>query len=62
MMGESPSTAISKASCITLRSCGEFRREPCDAFASAFNNSIAAAIAVLNVRRRPISSVIFARV
>ena len=62
MMGDSPSTTISNASCITLRSCGEFCREPWDAFASAFNSSIAAAIAVLKVRRRPISSVIFARV
>src|SRR6204780_4486242 len=58
MIGDSVSTAISKASCETLRSCAP----ACGNLATAFNSSMTAAIAVLKVRRRPISSVTFARV
>src|SRR5580692_361785 len=58
MIGDSAITAISNASCETLRSCGA----ACGNLATAFNSSMTAAIAVLKVRRRPMSSVTFARV
>src|ERR1035441_1797728 len=58
MMGESVSTAISNASCLTLRSEGV----ACGNLTKLFRSSMTAAIAVLNVRRRPMSSVTLARV
>ncbi len=58
MIGDSASTAISNASCATLRSCAP----ACGNLATAFRSSMTAAIAVLKVRRRPISSVTLARV
>ena len=49
--GDRPSTTISSASCMTARPCALRSSN----FASAFISSITAAIAVLNVRRVPMS-------
>ena len=57
VIGDSTNTAISSASWRTARPCGLPSLKRC----TAFKSSITAAIAVLKLRRRPMSSVAFAR-